>query len=61
MAQFEIFKDAAAGKYQWRFQADNNEIVAQSEGYDTKTSAQDGIHVIQQQAAAATVIDKAGS
>ena len=61
MAQFAIFKDVAAGTYQWRFQANNHETVAQSEGYNSKASAQNSIRVIQQQAAAATVIDEAGS
>lgn len=60
MARFDIFKDVAAGTYQWRFQANNNEIVAQSEGYNSKAAAQYSIRVIQQQAAAATVIDEAG-
>jgi len=59
VAQFEIFKDVQ-GKFRFRFQANNNEIVATSEGYNSKESAKHGIAVIQQQAATASVVDKAG-
>ncbi len=54
--QFEIFKDSA-GQYRWRFKAPNGEIVAQSQGYTVKSSAQHGISVVQQNASTATIED----
>ena len=56
MAQFEIFKDIR-GQFRWRFQANNNEVVAQSEGYLTVASARNGIAVLQREAAGATIKD----
>jgi uncharacterized protein YegP (UPF0339 family) len=60
MATFEIFKNRA-GEHCWRMKADNGEIVAQSDGYDSKAGARHGIEVIQQKAAGATVIDLTSS
>ena len=59
MAQFEIFKDAS-GKYRFRFQANNNEIVAQSEAYNSKAACENGITVIKTQAPTASTVDKSG-
>jgi len=56
VAQFEIFKDVQ-GQHRWRFQANNNKVVAQSEGYTTKDSAKNGIDVLQKEAAGASVKD----
>ena len=56
--KFEIFKDTA-GAYRWRFKAANGEIVAQSEGYTAKSSAEHGVNVLKQHAAGATVEDLA--
>jgi len=39
MNVFEIFKDRR-GEYRWRLKARNGEVVASSEGYTTKYSAQ---------------------
>ena len=59
MAQFEIFI-GRDGQYHWRFQANNNEIVAQSEAYTTKAGAQNGVSVVKAQAAGASVVDGTG-
>ena len=57
-AQFEIFKDRAdPSKFRFRFRATNGEIVAQSEAYNSKASAQNGIRVIRTEAAAAVEQD----
>jgi uncharacterized protein YegP (UPF0339 family) len=46
-AQFEIFKDKAdPSKFRFRFRAKNGEIVAQSEAYNSKDAAKNGIRVI---------------
>jgi uncharacterized protein YegP (UPF0339 family) len=58
-AQFEIFRDKAdPSKFRWRFQATNSEIIAQSEAYNSKESAKNGIRVIKEQAAGAEELDK---
>lgn len=57
MAQFEIFDDKS-GQFRWRFQANNHEIVADSEAYTSKASCQNGIDVIKREAANATVLDR---
>lgn len=41
-ARFEVFRDSA-GEWRWRLQAPNNEIVAQSEGYEDESSAVIGV------------------
>lgn len=54
-----MFKDKAdPSKFRWRFQARNSEIVAQSEAYNSKDSARNGIRVLKEQAAGADEIDK---
>ena len=56
-AEFEVYKDKA-GEYRWRLQANNNEIVADSnEGYDSKMSCLHGIEVVKQIAGAAPIHD----
>jgi hypothetical protein len=59
MAQFEI-RRASNQQYYWVFQANNNEIVATSETYPAKASAQNAIRVIREQAAGASVRDASG-
>lgn len=50
-AQFEIFKDKAdPSKFRFRFRAKNGEPVAQSEAYETKQGARNGIRVIRTEA-----------
>jgi uncharacterized protein YegP (UPF0339 family) len=56
-AKFEISKDHA-GKF--RFHLTNGEIIAASQGYETKANAEKGIEAIKTHASAATVVDKIG-
>jgi uncharacterized protein len=56
-AEFEVYQDKA-GEYRWRLQANNNEIVADSnEGYKSKASCLNGIEVVRKIADAAPVND----
>lgn len=60
MAQFEYFI-GADGKVHWRFRASgNNEIVAQSEAYNSLAAAKNGVRVIKEQAATASEQDLTG-
>lgn len=59
MAQFEIRK-STNGQYYWVFQANNNEVICQSETYLSKANAQNSINIVKQQAPHANTIDKAG-
>ncbi|WP_306362097.1 DUF1508 domain-containing protein [Nocardia sp. CC227C] len=54
--KFEIFCDAS-GKFRWRLEAGNGEIVAQSQAYASKDAAKKGIASVQSTAAAASVVD----
>lgn len=54
--KFEITKDKA-GKYRFRLKAGNGEIIAVSEGYETKASAKNGIASVQKNAPDAAVVD----
>jgi uncharacterized protein YegP (UPF0339 family) len=58
-AEFELIKDAT-DKYRCRLQAGNNEIVAQSEAYESRDAAMDGIDAVRTAAASATVNDRTG-
>jgi uncharacterized protein len=55
-AKFEISKDKA-GKFRFHLKAANREIVAASQGYETKASAENGIQAVKTAAADATVND----
>jgi uncharacterized protein len=56
-AEFEVYQDTK-GEYRWRLQANNNEIVADSnESYTTKAACLHGIDVVKQIAPAAPVND----
>ena len=55
-AKFEISKDKA-GKFRWHLKAANGEIIAASQAYDTKASAENGIESVKTNAAAAKVVD----
>jgi uncharacterized protein YegP (UPF0339 family) len=55
-AKFEISKDKA-GKFRFHLKAANGEIVAASQGYETKASAENGIQAVKTAAADATVND----
>ena len=54
--KFEIFTDNA-NEYRFRLKAPNGEIIAVSEGYTTKQSAEKGIRAVKKYAAEAEVID----
>ncbi len=58
-AKFEISKDKA-GKFRFHLKAPNGEIIAASEAYETKASAQKGIEAIKTHASTATVVDQTG-
>jgi uncharacterized protein YegP (UPF0339 family) len=45
-----------SGKYRFRLKAGNGEIIAVSEAYETKASAQNGVASVQKNAADATVV-----
>ena len=55
-AKFEISKDKA-GKFRFHLKAANGEIIAASQGYDTKASAENGIESVKRNAPAAKVVD----
>jgi len=57
--KFEIIKDKR-GEYRFHLKAANGEIIATSEGYKTKASAQNGIESVQKNAPGATVEDLTG-
>ncbi|HEX5256798.1 MAG TPA: YegP family protein [Mycobacterium sp.] len=53
--------ETKAAKYRFHRKAPNGEIIASSEGYKTKASAQNGIKSVQTNAPGAAVVDKTGS
>jgi uncharacterized protein len=55
-AKFEISKDHA-GKFRFHLKAPNGEIIAASQGYETKASAEKGIEAIKTHAPNAKVED----
>ena len=55
--KFELFKDHA-GQFRFHLKAANGEIVAASQGYETKASAEKGIESVKTNAPGATVVDK---
>jgi uncharacterized protein len=55
-AKFEITKDHA-GKFRFHLKAPNGEIIAASQGYETKASAEKGIDAIKTHAPGAKVED----
>jgi uncharacterized protein YegP (UPF0339 family) len=55
-AKFEIFDDKG-GKYHFHLKAPNGEIIAASQGYETKASAEKGIQAIKTHAPDAKVED----
>lgn len=57
--KFELFKDAR-GEYRFRLKAGNGEVIATSEGYKTKASAENGIKSVQTNAPTAAVVDQTG-
>lgn len=55
--KFEIYKDKA-GEFRFRIRATNGNILASSEGYKAKASAQNAIDRIKSDAAGAPVVDE---
>lgn len=45
MATFELYSDKA-GQFRFRLKADNGQIILASEGYTTKSAAQNGIESV---------------
>ncbi|CAN5789319.1 hypothetical protein BH23ACT12_BH23ACT12_22230 [soil metagenome] len=55
--QFFVYQ--SSGKHHWKFVANIGEIVAVSpEGYDSESGCLDAIEAIQDQAAAAAIVDR---
>ena len=57
MPKFEIFMDAK-GEFRWRLKADNNEVIASSEGYTSKASCINGIDSVKENAPKAEIEDQ---
>jgi hypothetical protein len=55
-AEFEISKDKS-GKFRFHLKAANGEIIAASQGYETKESAHKGIESVKTSAPATKVVD----
>lgn len=55
--RFTIYKDKA-GEFRFRIVATNGNVLAASEGYKAKASAQGAIDRIKSDAAGATVVDE---
>lgn len=51
-ASFEVYKDVT-GKFRFRLKAPDNQIVAVSEGYETKTSCMNGVEAVRKYGGAA--------
>jgi uncharacterized protein YegP (UPF0339 family) len=56
-AKFEIYKDAR-GEFRFRLKAANGEVIASSEGYKTKSAAQNGVESVRTNAPNATLVDQ---
>jgi uncharacterized protein YegP (UPF0339 family) len=54
--KFELYTDKA-GAYRFRLKAGNGEVIAISEAYSSKASAQNGIESVRKNAADATVVE----
>ena len=54
--KFEIYKDAA-GKFRFRLRAANNEIIAVSEAYESKSGCKNGIESVMKSASKAMIHD----
>ncbi|MCL4150455.1 UNVERIFIED_CONTAM: hypothetical protein GTU68_012068 [Idotea baltica] len=55
--KFELFKDKA-GKFRFRLKAGNGEIIAASEAYSSKASAEKGIESVRKNASTAPLDDQ---
>lgn len=54
--KFELYRDKA-GEYRFRLKAGNGEVIAVSEGYSSKSAAQNGIDSVRRNAPEATVVE----
>jgi uncharacterized protein YegP (UPF0339 family) len=57
MSYYTLFK-GGNGKFYWNLRAPNHEIICQSEGYDSKQGASNGIAANQRYASTTTAYDK---
>lgn len=57
--RFELYKDKA-GRYRFRLKASNGQVIASSEAYNTRRSAENGIASVRKNAPDATVNDLTG-
>ncbi|MGA3254992.1 MAG: YegP family protein [Mycobacterium sp.] len=55
--KFELFKDHA-GKFRFHLKAANREIIASSQGYNSKTAAENGIKSVRTNAPGAALVDQ---
>jgi uncharacterized protein YegP (UPF0339 family) len=55
--KFEVYKDKS-GEFRFRLVATNGQTIAVSEGYNTKTSAMEGINSVVANAGTATIEDQ---
>ncbi|MGQ0846406.1 MAG: YegP family protein [Sporichthyaceae bacterium] len=55
-AKFEVYEDKA-GEFRFRLKAGNGEVVAQGEGYSTRSNAHAGCEAVKRAAAEATIED----
>ena len=55
--KFEIYEDKA-GKFRFRLKAGNGQVIAVSEAYESKASAENGIESVKTNAPTATVDDQ---
>lgn len=55
--KFEVYKDDA-GKFHFQLKASNGQVIAESEAYESKASAMNGIESVKKNAPDAPVEDK---
>ena len=58
-AKFEIFQDKKK-VYRFSLKASNGQIIAQSQGYTTKSSCLKGVESVKKNAADAAIVDSTG-
>jgi uncharacterized protein YegP (UPF0339 family) len=57
--EFELFKDKS-GDFRFHLKAANGQIIANSQGYKSKASAEKGIESVKTHAASAKTVDNTG-
>lgn len=55
-AKFELYQDKG-GDYRFRLKAGNGEVIATSQGYNSKASAKNGIESVQRNAPVAEIVE----